>query len=160
MAEKRGQEPFAGTALQGAAHKRFLTPFLREVLALYAEMDAALAEPQQLCRACGSCCDFGTHGEILYASKLEREVLELAKRPPAPAGPADREALVCPYRVGKKCSAREFRPIGCRTYFCRGQGRESGMALYEQYRARLAEISRRAGLPWDYRRVIKALREG
>lgn len=133
---------------------------VKEVLALYARMDAELAEYQRGCRACGSCCDFGTHGEILYASRLEREVLALAGPPPAPAAPPHPEDLVCPYRVNGKCTARGYRPIGCRTYFCSGSGRQEGMDLYERYRAVLADISRRAGLEWDYRRVIKALREG
>jgi len=131
-----------------------------EVLALYGQMDTELAEAQQQCRACGRCCDFGTHGEILYASQLEREVLSLAGPPPPPPRPAHREALVCPYRVDDKCSARAYRPIGCRTYFCRGEGRARGMELYERYRARVADISRRAGMPWDYRRVVRAPREG
>lgn len=152
-----------------------------EVLALYSRMDAELADCQAGCRACGSCCDFGTHGEILYASRLEREVLALAGPPPAqgaagtffPDGPlgrfasgaaevlsADPEALVCPYRVEGKCTARQYRPIGCRTYFCSGPGRAAGMELYERYRAVVADISRRAGLEWDYRRVVRARREG
>jgi hypothetical protein len=131
-----------------------------EVLALYRRMDEELAEIQRGCRACGSCCDFGTHGEILYASKLEREVLALAGAPPAPAGPVHPEDLICPYRVEGKCTARRYRPIGCRTYFCSGDGRARGMELYERYRAVVADISRRAGMEWDYRRVIRALREG
>ncbi|HOX07265.1 MAG TPA: hypothetical protein PK280_12750 [Planctomycetota bacterium] len=131
-----------------------------EVLALYRRMDEELAGIQRGCRACGSCCDFGTHGEILYASRLEREVLALAGPPPAPAVPRHPEDLICPYRVEGKCTARQYRPIGCRTYFCDGEGRARGMELYETYRAVVADISRRAGLEWDYRRVIRALREG
>jgi Fe-S-cluster containining protein len=151
-----------------------------EVLALYRRMDEELAEIQSGCRACGNCCDFGTHGEILYASRLEREVLAMAGPPSAEKGSgtffrdgplgcfakkvpdpfsADPEALVCPYRADSKCTARAFRPIGCRTYFCRGEGRARGMEFYERYRAQVANISRRAGIDWDYRRVIKALRE-
>lgn len=45
---------------------------LEELLALYAELDAELEELQPACRACGRCCDFSTHGEVLYASRLER----------------------------------------------------------------------------------------
>lgn len=125
-----------------------------ELRALYAELDAELAPLQAHCRACGGCCDFGTHGEILYASALERRVLALAGPPPAaPAG--DSEALVCPYRdAAGRCLARPFRPLGCRTYYCREPQRSAGMAFYERYRARLADISGRAGMEWDYRAVV------
>lgn len=129
-----------------------------ELLAVYAELAAETAAMQSCCRACGSCCDFGSHGEILYASELERRVLALAGPPPV-AVPPEQESLVCPYRVGGKCGAREFRALGCRTYFCREPGRSAGMPLYEKYRARVAEISRRAGIQWDYRQVMRALRE-
>jgi len=123
-----------------------------EVLELYAELDAELAgpaAPAAACRACGRCCDFSKHEEALYASRLERAVLALAAPAPEGVGPE-----VCPYLHNGKCAARRFRPLGCRTYFCAQSAGARGRELYESYRARLAEISRRAGIEWDYRKVL------
>ena len=120
-----------------------------ELLALYAELDSELAELQATCAACGRCCDFSTHGEVLYASGLERQVLALAG--PPPDGPAPH---VCPYLSAGKCAARPFRPLGCRTYFCEKQAGVQGQRLYERCRARIAALSRRAGIEWDYCPVL------
>lgn len=121
----------------------------RLLLDLYAELDAELAELQASCRACGTCCDFSTHGSVLFASRLERDVLATAGEASTRGGD-----LVCPYLAGGKCSAREVRPLGCRTHYCRGDAVERGRELYEKYRARVAEISRRCGIEWDYRPVL------
>ncbi len=125
-----------------------------ELAALYAELDAELAELQETCRACGRCCDFSTHGNILYASRLERDLLRSAGAPPGEAGPE-----TCPYLAGGRCAARQVRALGCRTYFCDADAGPKGRELYERYRKRVAEISRRAGVEWDYRPVLDCLRE-
>jgi hypothetical protein len=116
---------------------------------LYAELDAELAALQPFCRACGTCCDFSTHGNLLFASRLERELLASTGRRAEDAG-----NLVCPYLTDSGCAAREERTLGCRTHYCRGEAVERGRELYEKYRARIAEISRRFGIEWDYRPVL------
>ncbi len=124
-----------------------------QLRALYAELDAELTDIQDTCQACGRCCDFSTHENVLYASRLERDLLRSADLPREKA-----EAQVCPYLTGGKCAAREVRTLGCRTYFCDAAAGPKGQELYERYRKRLAEISRRAGLDWDYRPVLAELR--
>jgi hypothetical protein len=120
------------------------------LLELYRELDGELAELQATCRACGRCCDFSTHGHVLYASKLEREVL-FAGEAPRRCG----ASLTCPYLADGRCSARARRTLGCRTHYCRPDAAERGMELYERYRRRVAEISRRCGIEWDYRPVLE-----
>jgi hypothetical protein len=122
-----------------------------QLLALYRELDAELADLQRGCRACGRCCDFSTHESVLYASRLEREVLTSGGRPPKPLRPE-----VCPYLLDGKCSARELRTLGCRTHYCEAAAAERGRELYEKYRARVAEISREHGIEWDYRPVLES----
>jgi Fe-S-cluster containining protein len=125
-----------------------------ELLALYRELDAELVPLQSSCRACGRCCDFSTHGHVLYATLLERQVL-------AAAGPGEsaERGLICQYLEGRECTARENRPLGCRTHYCQAEAGERGRELYEKYRKRLAEISRRHELAWDYRPVLECLLE-
>src|SRR4051794_10484292 len=53
----------------------------REVLELYREVDAAVAEAGPVCVASGRCCRFQEFGHVLYLSSLEAEVL-LAGAPP------------------------------------------------------------------------------
>ncbi len=126
----------------------------RELLASYAELDAELAELQPSCRACGRCCDFRTHDNVLYASQLERETLRTAQgaNSNAPAG-------ICPYLSADRCAARAFRTLGCRTHFCTDEAAAKGQALYEKYRKQIAEISRKHNMEWDYRPVLEWLRE-
>jgi Fe-S-cluster containining protein len=126
----------------------------RALLDVYAELDAELAELQSSCRACGQCCDFSTHENVLYASRLEREVLSLAGAPDA-----DAPEQVCPYLRADRCAARAFRTLGCRTHFCADEAAAKGQALYERYRNQIAEISGQHNMEWDYRPVLEWLRE-
>ena len=123
-----------------------------ELLELYSRLDEELAALQSACRTCGRCCDFSTHENVLYASRLEREVLRLAGTPPADAPPG-----VCPYLREGKCTARTERTLGCRTHFCDRHAAAVGRDLYEKYRRRIAAISRAHGIPWDYRPVLDEL---
>ena len=124
-----------------------------ELRALYIEIDAELAELQKTCKACGRCCDFSTHDNVLYASRLERDLLGTAE-PPA----QEPETNVCPYLHNGRCAARQVRTLGCRTFFCEETAAAKGRELYERYRKRVAEVSRRAGIDWDYRPVLAELR--
>ncbi len=126
-----------------------------QLRALYAELDAELTEPQKSCKACGRCCDFSTHENVLYASRLERDLLRSAELPREEV-----ETDVCPYLAEGKCTARAVRTLGCRTFFCDEGAGTKGRELYERYRKRLAEISRRADLEWDYRPVLDSLVKG
>ncbi len=126
-----------------------------QLRALYVELGAELTELQKTCKACGRCCDFSTHENVLYATGLERDLLRSAELPTQ-----EPETDVCPYLAEGQCAAREVRTLGCRTYFCDGAADRKGRELYERYRKRLADISRRAGLAWDYRPVLDSLVKG
>lgn len=130
-------------------------PAEAQLRALYVELGAESAELQKTCKACGRCCDFSTHENVLYATGLERDLLRSADLPRESAG-----EKTCPYLAEGKCAAREVRTLGCRTFFCDEAADRKGRELYERYRKRLAEISRRAGLEWDYRPVLDSLVKG
>ena len=105
------------------------------------------------CRRCGRCCRF-EDGIVLCATKLERACL-FSVPPPRPAELPG----VCPYLVGSDCSARERRTLGCRTYFCRGGDSARREELHEEMLHRLADISSRHGIDWDYAPVMERLSE-
>jgi Fe-S-cluster containining protein len=119
--------------------------------ALYADLDQAVSPLAAACTACGRCCDFRTHGNVLYVTELERALLVRTR------GAGDPDCLPghCPYQAGAVCSAREVRPLGCRTYFCRLPAGETAQALYESFHRRLAALRQASGLPLAYAPLLE-----
>jgi hypothetical protein len=118
----------------------------RRVLALYQEVDRAVAAAGPVCVASGRCCRFKEYGHVLFLSNLEADVL-LADAPPY-------EQRVspdfCPFQKGNLCTAREPRPLGCRIYYCDPNYQETGNRLSETYLHRLKELAREQGEEWRY----------
>jgi Fe-S-cluster containining protein len=138
------------------------------------------------CRSCGTCCDFAKAGHMLFATPGELALLlsqprtvphaalnharrdeadsdcgradDLASRPAGglPCGVV-RQAGVCPFRAGAKCSARPARCLGCRLYFCAPGADEAFQRLYEEYHRRLGELHRRHGVPYEYGELTASL---
>src|SRR5687767_4148795 len=81
-----------------------------DLLNLYAEIDAEIAAESPRCDASGRCCRFSEYGHTLFLSAVEGELL--FEREPEIGGGE------CPYQINQLCTARERRPLGCRTYFC------------------------------------------
>ncbi len=137
----------------------------RELRALYAELDREIGSVLQenaaaSCRACGECCGFPPQGPVLYATAPERELLTQTPPPPGtyPEG-------ACPYLRESKCTARERRPVGCRTHFCSSalppaEAREACEGLGEKALAEIRGIVERHGLPWDYAPVVDRTARG
>jgi hypothetical protein len=134
-----------------------------EIEAVYAEFDEGLGGLGARCGACGRCCTFPPENPVLYATALERAYL--AEKPPP-----RREGLparACPYLDARsgRCTARDRRPVGCRTYFCEGalpdaRAREAARELGERALAGLRRIVARRGLDWDYAPAVERLRSG
>lgn len=118
----------------------------RQVLALYAEVDAAVRAAGPVCVASGRCCRFKEYGHVLYVSNLEAEVL-LAACPPYEQ-PVSTD--FCPFQKDNLCTAREPRPLGCRVYYCDPTYQDTGNALTEKYLARLKELAQEHGREWRY----------
>jgi hypothetical protein len=58
----------------------------------------------------------------------------------------------CPFLTQEKhCGIHPVRPLGCRTYFCDPGYRPHESGVYERFRDKIAEISNRHNIPWDYR---------
>jgi hypothetical protein len=118
----------------------------RQVLELYAEVDAAVAAAGPVCVASGRCCRFKEYGHTLFVSNLEADVL-LAS---APAYDRPVSGDFCPFQVGNLCTAREPRPLGCRVYYCDPAYQETGSRISEEYLRRLKRLADVYGAGWRY----------
>ena len=129
------------------------TALLRELGALYAELDAVIAAANPLCRTSGDCCQFVKYGHRLYATKAEAVYFALRRGWPQAAF----EKSACPYLHDNRCTARHARPLGCRVFFCDPAWRGKGEDLTEQFLKRIGALSERLGIERDYRPFLEHL---
>ena len=124
-----------------------------ELEGIYADLDVELAALRPLCRRSGRCCKFKEFGHQLWTTQVELDYL--IGREGLPAGSPSGGA--CPYLKDGLCGVRDHRMLGCRIYFC-DSGYESAMGpLYEKYHARIKDLHRRRGLPYEYGEFLSAL---
>jgi Fe-S-cluster containining protein len=124
-----------------------LKPEIREqLMALYAEVDAAVANAGPKCDASGRCCRFVEWDHVLYISSPEAEFL-LDGAPPfqQPVG-----IETCPFQKERLCTAREHRPLGCRVYFCDPAYQTTGNDIMEAAVQKLKQFCDCANIPWRY----------
>jgi hypothetical protein len=122
--------------------------FRDELRALYRELDAAIRERGPVCELSGRCCRFEEYGHTLFVSAPEAALL--VADAPAPSRPLD-DGATCPWQdASGRCTAREARPLGCRTYFCDPAYQGAMPEVSEAFVARLKALVDRLGLPWDY----------
>lgn len=114
--------------------------------ALYAELDAEVASHAPRCELSGRCCRFEEADHVLYATALETDY---AVRRHPEAHPPEAEGR-CPYHVRGLCTAREGRPLGCRTYFCDERTEDALLDVHERYLGRVRAIEREHGYPAAY----------
>jgi Fe-S-cluster containining protein len=136
--------------ITGASHRPALDPneFRDELYAVYADVDAAVAELKPVCELSGRCCRFAEYGHTLFVSAPEFALL-LADAP-APVRPIDGGAT-CPWQDARgRCTARGARPLGCRVYFCDPDYQAHLPAVSEEFISRLKLLIDAYGLPWHY----------
>lgn len=104
------------------------------------------------CLGGGCCCRFDLAGHALYVSVGELAIIASGK-PPCPANLHLRR---CPFQVGPRCLARDDRPLGCRTFFCRDAA-HIGNDCYEQVHAMIQQLHKSHGLPYHYVNMIDGL---
>lgn len=118
----------------------------RQILELYTEVDAEVAQAGPVCVASGRCCRFKEYGHTLFLSDLEAQILLDS----APAYERPVSAEFCPFQKDNLCTAREPRPLGCRVYFCDPSYQETQQHLTEKYLHRLKAMADENHLPWHY----------
>ena len=130
-----------------------MLPVDRELLALYDQLDAEIAQHEPACRACGACCNFPEQGFTLFATSAE-VALVVAHGSPRPPWPDRR---LCPYHVEGRCTIRPYRPLGCRTYFCGPALSVSGPMLYGTYHGQIKAILVRHAREYRYAPFLELL---
>ena len=117
---------------------------------IYADVDRELGEDAR-CTACGKCCDFAANSYRLYASQLEVEyVVRHTGRKPVLV-----DGRCCFQGSSGECTIHQWRPLGCRTYFCsrahtQPDGPRRAEEIYESALGRIKSISDRHGREWRY----------
>lgn len=116
------------------------------VLAVYAEVDAAVAAARPRCEASGRCCRFEEYGHTLFMSQFEADIL--LETAPDYAKPVSRAN--CPFQIDSLCTARDERPLGCRIYFCDPTYQDRQNEITESAIKQLKSIADEFDVPWKY----------
>lgn len=130
-----------------------LTGFRTAVDTLLAELDAEIAALGPKCWISGQCCDFAGAGHRLYTSRAEAERFVRG----VDLSGWDPESGLCPAWKERRCTAREHRPLACRSYFCDPVTEERTNEITERYTSALKSLHARHRVPWDYRDWIAHL---
>jgi Fe-S-cluster containining protein len=108
---------------------------------LYREVEEQVTGLSPRCEMSGVCCRFEEAGHELFATGLEADYAvhrhPQGEEPEAPGR--------CPYHVKGLCTAREGRPLGCRTYFCDDRTEEALLDVHEVFLRRIRSLAERAG---------------
>lgn len=118
----------------------------RRLEEIYDELTELLDAVRPVCIARGVCCRFEEADHVLYATGLEADYAA-ARKSEAPAPEAEGR---CPYHVAGRCTAREGRPLGCRTYYCDPSLQEALEATHERLLGRIRAIESDLGYPSSY----------
>ena len=105
------------------------------------------------CGACGNCCYFD-QDFVLYASSPE--VWYLLRKAEEPS---DLVPERCPYHGPPLCRVWEYRPLGCRTYFCDRARRVELEDIHNKALQILKRTSAEEGLGWRYAPMLELLEE-
>jgi hypothetical protein len=123
-----------------------------ELEGIYRDLDQELALLRPLCQRSGRCCKFKEFGHQLWTTAVELDYLVAREGlPPSGSGEA------CPYLKDGLCGVRDHRMLGCRIYFCDPGYADAMGPLYEKYHARIKELHRRHGLPYEYGEFLSAI---
>jgi Fe-S-cluster containining protein len=127
--------------------------FFQEIEEVYRQVDEEIRATGAVCWLRGDCCDFEASPHKLYASSIEIAYVKDRYPDPFPLG-----SVLCPFWKDRKCTERERRPLGCRTYFCDVRFRDQLEAIYEKHHRKIREIADRHGLEYRYEPFVAALR--
>lgn len=167
-------DPDEGALAQAWLRAASAPAVVDDLLAVFADADAAVRARGPACWASGRCCNFRAAGHLLYTTGLEAAYTFLgtipsepraARQPheePPPAGGAPQAALslpviaraqadgLCPYQSNNLCSVHSTRPLGCRVYFCTRGTEPWQHELTERLLTDLQRLHTRHQIPYRY----------
>jgi len=123
--------------------------------AIYRDVARFVEMAAPICIVRGKCCRFEEVGHRLYATRLEADYAA-DRQPSAPAPEAEGR---CPYHVKGLCTAREARPLGCRTYFCDTRTTSVLEEAHEHFLDRIRELEAETAYPHAYASFPEQLRD-
>lgn len=143
--------PAGDNPLSSAVRESLRRPgFLAELRDLLHRADA---DAQGVCLGGGACCRFDMASHRLYVSAGELALLLAAP----PADPSRTQRRRCPWQQGPRCIARDFRPLGCRTFFCRPHVTNGQNESYEKNHSLIRRLHQRHCLPYAYAELMAAI---
>ncbi len=126
--------------------------FLRS---FYQRVDEAIAVYEPRCTNRGQCCNFARAGHRLFVTPIELAAFRRAYSDRwQPAEPASGR---CPWQIEGVCTTREFRPLGCRVYFCDPQAQAWQNEFYEARLRELKQFMAEQGIQYRYEEWLSAL---
>ena len=135
--------------------KAGIRAFRAAIDTLLGELGAEIQAPGPTCWMSGNCCDFDKAGHRLYTSRAEAE--RFAKG--VDLADWDPDSGLCPAWKDRRCTAREHRPLACRSFFCDPRTEEQTNEITERYTQALKSLHERHRVPWDYRDFLAHLAE-
>jgi hypothetical protein len=147
--------PQAGSLAEAVAQCARNADLLRELRRIYAAADARVAQRGAVCLGGGACCRFDLCSHRLYVSTAELALLATQ----APLRPERSAMKRCAYQLGPRCTARDRRPLGCRTFFCRPPAAEDAGEEYERDHREIRLLHERFNVRYVYVELTTALGE-
>ena len=120
--------------------------FMSALSELYQSVDLEISKKKAICLGGGACCKFDLAGHRLYLSTGEVAILTAI----APPDAGRCLVLRCPYQFGPRCAAHEYRPLGCRAFFCSRELQSWSRSTYENYHRRIRQLHEMRCLPYTY----------
>jgi len=145
--------PGAASLAEAVRRCRRCGSFLAGLGALYAALDAEITRSGAICLGGGACCKFDLAGHRLFLTTGELALL--TGRPPANIERC--ELSRCPYQLGPRCSARDRRPMACRTYFCDSRVTDLSRPMCEAYHRRIRRLHEIHHVPYLYVELTSAI---
>lgn len=127
--------------------------FLSELSDILRQAEQEVQQLGAACKACGNCCHFDRMEHRLFASTGELALL--AFRPPACLETCQRDR--CPYQQDGLCTARDVRPLGCRTFFCDPALAGKAQDIHEFHHHRVRQLHQNCSVPYAYAEVLSSL---
>ena len=120
----------------------------------YAAVDEAVIAHGPVCRNRGDCCKFDQFGHKLYVTAVE---LAYFVRGNQSQWHKPNDNHVCPFQIEGRCTAREYRPLGCRIFFCDPDARDWQGPDYEHRLSEIRRIGSEFGIAYRYVEWLSAL---